>query len=129
MNSEQRKELARRMWTAWVRADLDTLFECVTDDVEWYVAGDFEHPRQGKDKIRELAARSRTMFPDGQYAEFHRLYEEGGSVIAETTTTGHSATGKPYLNHACIVFEIPHDKIKRLRVYTDISRITTATQP
>jgi ketosteroid isomerase-like protein len=129
MNSEQRKELVRRMWNAWVSGDMDTLCECVTDDVQWFAAGDFEHPKQGKAEIRDFSANSRRLFPQGQQAEFHRLFEADNCVIAETTTTGIAATGKHYLNHACIVFEIPHDKIERLRVYTDLTRVKAATEP
>lgn len=127
MKPGERTELARRMWMAWMRRDLDALCACVADDVTWYPAGNFKNPWHGKDGIRAAAARE-SLFPDGQQAEFHHFYEIGTTVIAEATHTGRAFNGRAYENDACTVWEIPGDKIERLRVYTDLARLADLTR-
>jgi ketosteroid isomerase-like protein len=33
MKPGERTEIARRMWLAWMKRDLEALFDCVSDDV------------------------------------------------------------------------------------------------
>ena len=128
MKPGERTELARRMWTAWMRGDMGTLLDCVSDDVIWYPAGNFKQPWRGKQAIRERVE-GNTLFPHGQEAEFHHFYEIGTTVIAEATHRGRAFNGRDYENDGCIVWEIPGDKIERLRVYTDMTKITDLTRP
>lgn len=128
MNPGERTELARRMWLAWMRRDVETLCECVSDNMTWYPAGNFKNPWHGKDGIRAAAARE-SIFPNGQEAEFHNFYEAGTTVIAEATHRGRAFNGRQYENDACMVWEIPGDKIERLRVYTDLTKVADRTKP
>ncbi len=128
MKPGERTELARRMWLGWMKRDLEALLDCVSDDVIWYPAGNFNNPWRGKEGIRAAASRE-SLFPNGQQAEFHHFYETGTTVIAEATHRGRAFNGRAYENDACMVWEIPGDKIERLRVYTDLTKVTDLTKP
>ncbi len=128
MKPGERTELARRMWLAWMRRDMDALCECVAEDVIWHPAGNFKNPWRGKDALRAAAARE-SLFPEGQQAEFHHFYEVGTTVIAEATHRARAFNGRAYENDACMVWEIPNDKIVRLRVYTDLTKVAALTKP
>jgi ketosteroid isomerase-like protein len=127
MKPGERIELARRMWLAWMKRDLAALFECVADDVAWYPAGNFKNPWRGKEGIRAAAERE-SLFPNGQEAEFHHFYEAGTTVIAEATHRGRAFNGRAYENDACMVWEIPGEKIQCLRVYTDLTKVVELTR-
>jgi ketosteroid isomerase-like protein len=50
-------------------------------------------------------------------------------VIAEATHRARAFNGREYENDACMVWEIPGDKIERLRIYTDMTKVAELTRP
>jgi ketosteroid isomerase-like protein len=90
----ERTELARRMWLAWMRQDMDALCECVSDDVSWHPAGNFGQPWLGKEGIRAAAA-SQSLFPEGQQAEFHHFYEIGTTELPKRPIVDARLTDAP----------------------------------
>jgi ketosteroid isomerase-like protein len=100
-----------------------------SDDVTWFLTGKLEGVsglKKGKDAVRAFLAGVTQAFPGGLKTEFKKSYAEGDTVVVELVNRGTSATGKPYENEYCFVFELAGGKIRAIREYVDLEKAKIA---
>lgn len=90
--------------------DRDTILECLTDDVVWYIPGMFH--RMGK--IAFDSEIENDNFVGQPVIAVTRLTEENDVVIAEGEVTSNTKTGEKVDVLFCDVFEMENGKIKKL---------------
>jgi len=93
--------------------DHESILSCLSDDVEWIVPGLFH--RVGKEEFdKEIENEAFTGYPK---IELGRMVEEGNMVVAEGKVECTRNNGDLLTVLFCDVFEIEHEKIKRLTSY------------
>jgi ketosteroid isomerase-like protein len=81
--------------------------------------------RSGKEAIIGFLRRVAQTFPSGLPSEARHSYADGDTVILEMTNRGMTATGRPYENDYCFVFEVEQGRIHAIREYVDTQKAAT----
>jgi ketosteroid isomerase-like protein len=107
------KQTVMNYMDAFKVTDRDTILECLTDDVVWYIPGMFH--RMGK--IAFDSEIENENFVGSPNIVVNRLIEEDNVVIAEGGVTSNLKTGEKLDVLFCDVFEMENGKIKKLTSY------------
>jgi uncharacterized protein len=129
MTIDGNKELVRRTWERLLGGQVDAALEDFSDDVTWFLTGKLEGVsgwKRGKAAVREFLGGVRQAFPGGLRSEIQKVHGEGDTVVVELVNRGTSATGKPYENEYCFVFELGGGKIRAVREYVDLEKAKIA---
>jgi uncharacterized protein len=129
MTIEGNKEFVKRTWETLLGGDVEAALANFSDDVTWFITGKLEGVsglKKGKEAVRAFLGGVTQAFPGGLKTEFKKSYGEGDTVIVELVNRGTSATGKPYENEYCFVFELAGGKIRAIREYVDVEKAKIA---
>jgi uncharacterized protein len=132
MASETNKDFVKSTWQTLLGGNLDDALAGFTEDVTWFLVGQFRGVsglKKGKPAVREFLGGVRQAFPDGLKSEFKHTYADGDTVVVELVNRGTSATGKPYENEYCFVFELAAGRIRAVREYVDLEKAKVALSP
>jgi ketosteroid isomerase-like protein len=122
--------LVRRAWTHFMELDVEPALAEMTDDVRFTVPGataGVSGVNVGKERMREIAAAARHMYPGGASHEIHRAAGGDGVVVMEWTVRADVPKGR-YENQYCGVFDVTGGKLSAIRLYYDtliVSRMLT----
>ena len=125
MGIEQNKELVTKTWNAFVKGDIKTAFDNMSDQVSWLVPGSIPNVsgvHKGKESIVAFLRAIGPAVPNGMQTEIRRVYGDGDAVLVELTNRAKTAKGRDYENEYCFVFELEGGKIRRIREYTDTAK-------
>lgn len=125
MGIEQNKELVTKTWNAFVKGDIKTAFDNMSDQVSWLIPGSVPKVsgvHKGKDGIVAFLKAIGPAVPNGMQSEIRRVYGDGDAVVVELTNRAKTAKGRDYENEYCFVFELEAGKIRRIREYTDTAK-------
>ena len=125
MTAAEKKQLVLDTWEAFRRGDVKAAFANMTDDVSWWIPGLIEPIsglRRGKPEIVAFLRWAATTFPEGFRSEVRGVYADDEAVILELVNRSTTATGKPYENEYCFVFEIEGGRIRAVREYVDTQK-------
>lgn len=127
------EELVRGFLAAMGRTDIDSLSDLLAEDATWWLAGDLPVSGlyQGKAAIiGEFLSSAAALFEQGSLGfELRNIAADAGAVIAEYSGTGRSATGMPYRNLYCTIFECRDGKIHSVREYLDTAHVRDSLYP
>jgi uncharacterized protein len=129
MTIDGNKDFVKRTWEMLLGGNVEAALANFSDDVTWFLTGKLEGVsglKKGKDAVRGFLAGVTQAFPGGLKTEFKKSYGEGDTVIVELVNRGTSATGKPYENEYCFVFELAGGKIRAIREYVDLEKAKIA---
>jgi uncharacterized protein len=129
MTIDGNKDFVKRTWETLLGGNVEAALANFSDDVTWFLTGKLEGVsglKKGKDAVRGFLAAVTQAFPGGLKTEFKKSYGEGDTVIVELVNRGTSATGKPYENEYCFVFELAGGKIRAIREYVDLEKAKIA---
>jgi uncharacterized protein len=132
MTIEANKEFVKRTWQKLLGGDAEGALANFADDVTWFLTGKLEGVsglKKGKGAVREFLGGVAEAFPGGLTSEIKNAYGEGDTVIVELVNRGTSATGKPYENEYCFVFDLAGGKIRAIREYVDLEKAKIALSP
>jgi uncharacterized protein len=132
MSSEENRALVTKTWQQLLGGDVDGALANVSDDATWWVSGALPRVsgiKKGKQAISTFFGGVRTAFPGGLKTDIQKTYCDGSTVILELVNRGTSATGKPYENEYCFVFELAGGKIHAIREYVDLEKARVAVSP
>jgi uncharacterized protein len=130
MSVESNKELVVKTWNAFVKGDIKTAFENMSDEISWLIPGNLPNlsgMKKGKAGIIDFARNAAKVFPNGLQCEIRRVYGDGDTVLIELTNRGKLFNGKDYENEYCFVFEVEGNKIRRVREYVDTQKVKDLT--
>lgn len=125
MGTDENRELVRHTWDAIVRGEVKTAFAAMSDAVTWTIPGSIaglSGIKRGKDEIIGFLRRVAKTFPGGLTSEVRHIYADGNAVILEMTNRGTTATGRPYMNDYCFVFDVRDGQIRAIREYVDTQK-------
>jgi len=129
MTIEANKEFVKRTWQMLLGGDLEGALANFSDDVTWWISGKLEGVsgmKKGKEAVRGFLGGVTQAFPAGLKTELKKAYGDGDTVVVELVNRGTSATGKPYENEYCFVYEIAGGKIRAIREYVDLEKAKIA---
>jgi uncharacterized protein len=129
MTIEGNKDFVKRTWGTLLGGNVEAALANFSDDVTWFLTGKLDGVsglKNGKEAVRAFLAGVAQAFPAGLKTEFKKAYGEGDTVIVELVNRGTSATGKPYENEYCFVFELAGGKIRAIREYVDLEKAKIA---
>jgi len=118
-------DLVLTTWNAFLKGDVKAAFANLHDDATWTVPGlnpDLSGVRRGKAEIIGFLRGVVKLFPEGLRSEIKKVHEAGNSVIVELTNRSTTATGKPYENEYCFVYDLDGGKIRAIREYVDTEK-------
>ncbi|MDH6198494.1 ketosteroid isomerase-like protein [Mycobacterium frederiksbergense] len=117
----------RALLNAMGRMDLGAIEGLLTDDVEWWLAGDLAVSGRhvGREAVlRDFLAAAAGMFEPGSLAfEVTHLWAHSGTVVAEYVGTARSRRGDAYRNHYCVVFTCRAGQVSAVREYLDTEHV------
>ena len=129
MTIEGNKDFVKRTWETLLGGNVEAALANFSDEATWFLTGKLEGVsglKTGKEAVRVFLAGVTQAFPGGLKTEFKKAYGEGDTVIVELVNRGTSATGKPYENEYCFVFELAAGKIRAIREYVDLEKVKIA---
>jgi len=129
MTIEANKELVKRTWLMLLGGDPEGALVNFSDDVTWWINGKLEGVsgmKKGKEAVRAFLGGVTQAFPAGLKTEIKKAYGDGDTVIVELVNRGTSATGKPYENEYCFVYEVAGGKVRAIREYVDLEKAKIA---
>jgi len=132
MTIEENKRFVTQTWQRLLGGDVEGALVNFSDDVTWFLTGKLEGVsglKKGKGAVREFLGGVRQAFPEGLKTEIKKAYGEGDTVVVELVNRGTSATGKPYENEYCFVFDLVGGKIRAIREYVDLEKAKIAVSP
>jgi len=123
------KQIVLDTWRAFWRDDIDTGLANMAPDVHWWNAGDgpLGSNLHGHEAIRRARVRELDFFQDLQRTVIG-FHAAGDSVIMEARAAGHLRDGTPYVNEACVVYDLHQGKILRVRHYVDTKKADAVRQ-
>lgn len=119
-----------RAWEAFASRRAERVAEVFTVDAEWLAPPENatahaiggEYHLVGRDRIvRFLTEEFPAVFTDVT-VEFRSVVAEGDVVVVEERMRATLASGRPYDNDYCFVFEVQDGRIHRVREYMDTRR-------
>jgi uncharacterized protein len=125
------RDVVQQAWRAFAGHDADQIAAFFTEDAEWLapagnataVALDVPSHMVGSKAIAHFIADDfPRLFAGDVTVTFHGLYAAGDRVIVEETMSATLASGVPYANDYCFVFELRDGLIHRVREYLDTAR-------
>ena len=129
MTIAENKDFVKRTWETLLGGNVEAALTNFSDDVTWFLTGKLEGVsglKKGKEAVRGFLAGVTQAFPAGLMTEFKKTYGVGETVVVELVNRGTSATGKPYENEYCFVFELAAGKIRAIREYVDLEKAKIA---
>jgi ketosteroid isomerase-like protein len=129
MSIEQNKALVTKTWKMLLGGEADAALASFADDATWWLSGTLEGisgVKKGRAELTAFMGNVAAAFPDGLRTEILKTYGDGDTVILELVNRGTSATGKPYENEYCFVFELAGGKIRAIREYVDLEKVKIA---
>jgi len=121
--STDNEQVARDFFDALYRADVDTAFSLLSEDVQWWLVGNLPASGLyvGKEAIAEelLAPFGAVWQGNPQSHEVNNLVAADDQVVVELVGGGTTAHGSRYENFYCYVLRFRDGKIDRVRAYTD----------
>ncbi len=129
--SSNSKAAVLRAWDAFASRRAERVAEVFTADAEWLAppgnatarALDGSHHLVGRDRIvRFLTEEFPAVFPSDVAVDFRTVVAEGDVVVVEERMRATLASGRPYDNDYCFVFEARNGLIHRVREYMDTRR-------
>jgi len=129
MTTEANKEFVKRTWQMLLGGNMEGALANFSDDVTWWINGKLDGVsgmKNGKEAVRAFLGGVTQAFPAGLKTEFKKAYGDGDTVIVELVNRGTSATGKPYENEYCFVYELARGKIRAIREYVDLEKAKLA---
>ena len=124
MTTDQTRSLVERYYAAMAKGDRATLAEIVASDCEWLPpsTAPFE-PVQGAQAIIEALAGKviKTMFDLKQpfALEVHETIVDGGTAVVRQRINATTASGNPYDNEYCWVYQCADGQIVKMIEYAD----------
>ena len=117
------KQVVLDTWRAFWRNDIEAGLANMAADVHWWNSGDgpLGSNLHGHDAIRRARGSELDFFRD-LVRTVIGYHAAGEVVIMEARATGHLRDGTPYQNEACVVYELQHGKIARVRHYVDTKK-------
>ena len=125
MNADEKKSLVLDTWHAIAAGEVRVAFANLTDDVRWKIPGNISPisgVKNGKSEILAFLHAVSKIFPPGMSSEIRAAYVDGDIVVLEMVNRSRTASGRPYENEYCFVFEIADGKIREIREYVDTER-------
>ncbi|MEV4125776.1 nuclear transport factor 2 family protein [Nocardia sp. NPDC049707] len=117
----------RALLDAMGRMDLGAIESLLTDDVQWWLAGDsvVSGRHVGREAVlRDFLAAAAEMFEPGSLAfEITHLFAHDGTVVVEYVGTARSRRGNAYRNHYCVVFRCRAGQVSEVREYLDTEHV------
>ena len=123
--------IVQAAWRAFASHDAGQIAPYFTEDAEWLapagnataVALAAPSHMVGRQAITHFLAHGFPRLFVGDVAvDFRGFYLDGDRVIVEETMTATLASGRPYSNDYCFVFELRDGLIHRVREYMDTAR-------
>ena len=125
MANDENRELVSDTWAALARGDVKSAFASMSDAVTWTIPGamaGLSGVKSGKAEIIGFLRSVAKTFPGGLTSDVRHIYADGDVVILEMTNRGTTATGRPYVNDYCFVFEVERGRIRAIREYVDTQK-------
>lgn len=130
MTTDENKHWMMTAWKTFGSRDAGRIAALFTEDAEWHAPADNAtalalrgpHHLVGRERIAYfLAQEMHTLFSQIE-VEIRGVYADGDTVIIEERFRAQLASGKPYENEYCFVFELADRRIRRVREYMDTQR-------
>ncbi len=118
-------DLVLTTWSAFLKGDVKAAFANLHDDATWTIPGlnpELSGVRRGKAEIIGFLRGVVKLFPSGLESEVKKVHEAGNTVIVELTNRSTTATGRPYENEYCFVWELEGGKVRAIREYVDTEK-------
>jgi ketosteroid isomerase-like protein len=125
VDREQKKKLVLETWQAIAVGNVKAAFANLSDGIRWKIPGSIapiSGIKNGKGEILEFLRAVSKIFPPAMRSEIRSVYVDGDAVIVEMVNRSTTASGRPYENEYCFVFEISDGKIREIREYVDTQR-------
>lgn len=120
--AEQNRQLVRHFYDLMSQQRFDEMFELMTDDATWTVAGNpqtFPHAGTATKPQREAALRNFTKVFASLDMDLRSLTAEDDRVAVEAITRCQTLKGLQYVNELLIVIRCRGGKIARLYEHLD----------
>jgi ketosteroid isomerase-like protein len=123
MNTEESRSLLHDFYGALRRGDREHLLEILAEDVEWRMPESVDNNIvTGRAAVmQELSGETvKRLFQKGTFElHVHRIFADGDTVIAQTSTNAITKSGKPYVNEYAWVYTCRDGKVCYIREYLD----------
>jgi len=120
MSVEENKEVVRRLFTAQVKGDLDTLANLLADDLAWqYMGNGTQDVTINKDQAVAMHRRMREGWIEAWVKNIVGMIAEGDGVAVEATNRMKMKDGRIYEQRYHYVYIIKNGKISAVREYLD----------
>lgn len=112
--SDANKKLMAEFGRAWVKADVDGILACVTDDFEWRQAVGPEAPWgrvvRGKEELRQALAERDAAFARLRYSE-NKVEVYGDRIVQTFRIAGETQAGERADWRGCDLYEVRDGRI------------------
>jgi ketosteroid isomerase-like protein len=114
MTEDANKKLMANFGKAWVKADVEGILACVTDDFEWRQATGSDGPSgriiQGKDQLRAALAERDKSFADLSYSE-NKVEVFGDRIVQTFRISGKTPDGRAADWRGCDLYHVRDGKL------------------
>jgi len=121
------KQLAMEFFGRFSASDVAGALDCLTDDVQWWIAGKpGVTPTSGVNDRRKLARLFDNMMGQlrsGLRMSVKGMIAEGDKVAVEVESTGELKNGRVYSNEYHFVLTFRNGKIAAVREYLDTQHV------
>jgi ketosteroid isomerase-like protein len=127
MQTEESRELVKRVWAAFSTRDQEKIVTLFADDAEWIAPkanataialGVTDHMKGSAEIAEFIATRVSALYQDIAI-KFIGIYADGPTVAVEEEMSATLPNGLPYKLNYCFVFECRNGRIARMREYMD----------
>jgi uncharacterized protein len=131
MSSEANKQAVMAAWEAFASRDFERIGAAFTIDAEWIApkgnatarAMNYPDHMVGRAEITHfISVEFGRLFSRDVSVSFKGFYADGNVVVVEERMRATLASGLPYDNDYCFVFELEGGKIRRVREYMDTAK-------
>ncbi len=122
---EKNKEICREFLYHLARIDVSASLACVTDDVVWWVQGDWPNGNEhhGKEAVARLFDNVKDILVGDLSFELGALTAEEDRVAVEMQSHAELTNGKVYRNTYHYLFTIRDGLISRCKEYLDTKHL------
>jgi hypothetical protein len=127
MQTEESRELVKRVWAAFSTRDQSKIAALFADDAEWMAPranataialGVTDHMKGSAEIAAFIATRVPVLYRDTAI-KFLGIYADGPIVVVEEEMTATLPNGLPYRLNYCFIFECRNGRVARMREYMD----------
>ncbi|RUL70178.1 nuclear transport factor 2 family protein [Dyella choica] len=127
MNTEENKRVVHELFARISRGDLDGMLALLSDDVNWWIAGELEGvPAAGdhdKKQVAGILASMHQQLKGNLRLSVHSLTAEDERVCAQVSGHGELNNGRLYRNQYHFLIGLEGGKIVSVREYLDTKHV------